>query len=193
MTGPSGKSSRPGSPKTSLPTVDRTPSNLMPMVYDELRRLARHYFRKERSNHTLQPTALVHEAYLRLADQKPPVQGRAHFLAICARAMRQILVDYARTKQRVKRGGEAQRIEIDSRLSPTDLASFEILALHDVLDKLAELDPRQARIVEMRFFGGLTVAEIAEVLEVSKRTVEGDWQHAKAWLRAALSDSESAG
>jgi RNA polymerase sigma factor (TIGR02999 family) len=108
---------------------------------------------------------------------------------MCARVMREVLVDYARGKQRVKRGGDCQRVQIDSRICPVDLSEFDILELHEAIDKLSELDPRQGRIVEMRFFGGLTVAEIADVLSVSKRTVEGDWQHAKAWLRAALSES----
>ncbi len=174
---------------STRPAVDAAPEQLIPLIYDELRGLARQYFRKERSDHTLQPTALVHEAYLRLADQHLHCQNRSHFLALCARAMRQVLVDHARSRKRVKRGGGRHRIEVDSRISPTDLSQFEILALHEAIETLSQLDARQGRIVELRFFGGLTVAEIAEVLNVSKRTVEGDWQHAKAWLRATMSET----
>lgn len=162
---------------------------MIPLVYDELRKLARHYFRKERPDHTLQPTALVHEAYLRLAHQNVDWKNRPHFMAICAKVMRQVLVDYARGKRRLRRGGQCHRIEIDSRLSPADFSEFDILSLHEAIEKLAQLDAREGQIVEMRFFGGLTVAEIAEVLGVSKRTIEGDWQHAKAWLRVALSET----
>jgi DNA-directed RNA polymerase specialized sigma24 family protein len=142
----------------------------MLQVYDELRAVARKYFRRERPNHTLQPTALVHEVFLRLAQEgQIDWKGRTHFLAAGARAMRRILVDHARRKYAVRHGGRAQRVQIDSGLSPEDT--------------------RQAEVVELRFFSGMTVDEIAAFLGVSKRTVEGDWTHAKAWLRAALSEN----
>ena len=158
---------------------------LMPLVYDELRRLARGYFRRERPDHTLQPTALVHEAYLRLVDQtRIEWQGRTQFYAVGAVMMRRVLVDYARGHQRARRGGARRKIELDSSLSPAEMSEFEILALHEAIEKLATLDERQAKVVELRFFGGLSVEEVAEALDVSKRTVEGDWRHAKAWLRA---------
>lgn len=160
-------------------------ARLMPLVYDDLRRMAYKYFRRERSGHTLQPTALVHEAYLRLVDQtQVDWAGRSHFLAVGAQAMRRILVDYARRKKRARRGGGGQRIELESGLCPTDLSEFEVLALHEAIEKLEALDPRQAKVVELRFFGGMSVEEVAQALGVSKRTVEGDWKHAKAWLGA---------
>ena len=158
---------------------------LMPLVYDELRRLAQGYFRRERPDHTLQPTALVHEAYLRLVDQtRVEWQGRTQFYAVGAVVMRRVLVDYARRRKRVRRGGGGRKIELDSGLAPADMSEFEILALHEAIEKLATLDERQAKVVEMRFFGGMSVEEVAQALGVSKRTVEGDWRHAKAWLRA---------
>ncbi len=156
----------------------------MPLVYEDLRRLARKYFRHERPDHTLQPTALVHEAYIRLVDQtRVSWQDRTHFFAVAAKVMRRILVDYARARQRARRGGKRRRIEFDSELSPADLAEFDILAMHEAVEQLAVLDRRQAQIVEMRFFAGMTVDEVAEALGISRRTVEGDWTHAKAWLR----------
>ena len=159
-------------------------AQLMPLVYDELRRVAGKYFRDERPDHTLQPTALVHEAYLRLVDQtRVDWQSRAHFFAICAKIMRRILVDHARGRKRARRGGGRRKLTLDSDVLPADLGADEILMLHDALERLAALDERQARVVEMRFFAGLTMEEVAQALNVSKRTAEDDWTHAKAWLR----------
>jgi RNA polymerase sigma factor (TIGR02999 family) len=163
----------------------------MPKVYDELRGLARKFFRRERPDHTLQPTALVHEAYLRLVDQtRIGWQGRTHFCAICARAMRQVLIDHARSRKRLRRGGERQKVLLDSRVAPAEFENVDVFALNEALEKLAALDARQAQVVELRFFGGLNVDEVAHVLGVSKRTVEGDWTHAKAWLRTELGREE---
>lgn len=164
---------------------------LMPLVYNELRDLAARYLRAERRGHTLQPTALVHEAFMRLVDQsRVDWKGRTHFYAVGAEAMRRILIDHARARGRGKRGGGWQRVVLDEAEMPEDLRDVDLLALHDALEALAALDKQQARIVELRFFGGLTVEEVAHVLGVSKRKVEGDWTHAKAWLRSAL-DPES--
>ena len=160
---------------------------LMPLVYDELRELAARDLRAERRGHTLQPTALVHEAFMRLIDQdRVDWKGRTHFYAVGAQAMHRILIDHARARGRGKRGGDWQRVVLDEAQTPEDLRNIDLVALNDVLETLAALDPQQARIVELRFFGGLTVEEVAHVLEVSKRKVEGDWTHAKAWLRNAL-------
>ena len=164
---------------------------LMPLVYDELRALAARYLRSERRGHTLQPTALVHEAFMRLVDQsRVDWRGRTHFFAVGAEAMRRILIDHARARGRGKRGGEWQRVVLEEAETPQDLRDIDLVALHDALEALAALDKQQARVVELRFFGGLTVEEVAHVLGVSKRKVEGDWTHAKAWLRSAL-DPES--
>ncbi len=174
---------------TRLSGADRADAlnELVPYAYDELRRLARRYFRDERADHTLQPTALVHEAYLRLVGQTQiSFQDRTHFLAICAREMRRVLIDYARGRARDKRGGGVRPVQLETELVPADLDQAALLELNDALDRLAQLDPRQGRIVELRFFGGLTMEEVAEVLGVSKRTVEDDWTHAKAWLRVQL-------
>lgn len=157
---------------------------LMPAVYDDLRHIAERYFRDERRDHTLQPTALVHEAYLRLIDQtRITWQGRTHFLAVCARTMRRVLVDYARGRQRQRRGGGKPTIEINDEATVRGLSETDILDLSDAIDTLAKLDERQAQVVEMRYFGGMTMDEVADALGASKRTVEGDWTHAKAWLR----------
>ncbi|MEE8523939.1 MAG: ECF-type sigma factor [Thermoanaerobaculia bacterium] len=174
----------------------RAAEELMPVVYDELRRLAQGYLRGERSNHTLESTALVHEAYLRLADQeRVSWRGRTHFLAVGAQMMRRLLVDHARHRGRVKRGRDWRQVTLDHALTPLlgrALGHDELLALDQALTKLAELDERQARIVELRFFSGLEVAEVAEILGVSKRTVEGHWTHARAWLQRELA-SEAPG
>jgi RNA polymerase sigma factor (TIGR02999 family) len=167
-----------------------TPDELLPLVYDELRLLARRYLSRERPGHTLQPTALVHEAYLRLVDQtRVNWQGRTHFFAVGARVMRNLLIDHARARGRAKRGGEWHRVTLADGVAPFedgDLDHEQLLALNGALDRLAALDERQARVVELRFFGGLTVAEVAHLLGVSRRTVEGDWTHARAWLKREL-------
>ncbi len=180
-------------------TLDAEPGaeELMAAVYDEMRGLARGYLRRERSDHTLQPTALVHEAYLKLADQdRLNWRGRTHFFAVGAQIMRRLLVDHARRRGRVKRGGDWLRVTLGHGVAPLlgrDLDRDELLGLDQALRKLAELDPRQARIVELRFFAGLEVAEVAEVLRVSKRTVEGHWTHARAWLKRELAAGGNAG
>ena len=157
---------------------------LMPLVYAELRKLARHYMRGERSGHTLQTTALVNEAYLRLVDQRSVRwQNRAHFFAIAAQVMRRLLVDHARTQKRAKRGGGGLQISLDEAMLMAPGRSAELLALDEALNNLAELDPRKSRVVELRHFGGLSVEEAAEVLQVSPNTVIRDWSLARAWLR----------
>ncbi|OHB81947.1 MAG: RNA polymerase subunit sigma-70 [Planctomycetes bacterium RBG_16_64_10] len=161
---------------------------LVPLVYDALRQQAASYLRREPAGHSLQPTALVHEAFLKLADQKHVSwQGRSHFFAIGAQAMRRILVDHARRKARAKHGGRRRRIALDEHLVVSPQRDEDLLALDEALSKLARVDPRQAQIVELRFFGGLSVQEVAEVLGVSKRTIEADWTAVRAWLRRELS------
>lgn len=160
---------------------------LLPLVYDEFRALARHYLAQERLNHTLQPTALVHEAYMKLVDQsRVDWQGKSHFFAVAAQAMRRILVDHARSRQRDKRGGGRARVVLDEAVALSPQKDEDVLALDEALEKLAQLDARQARVVELRFFGGMSVEEVAEALGVSKRTVEGDWTFARAWLSREL-------
>lgn len=161
---------------------------LLPLVYDELRRLANSYLRKERSNHTLQPTALVHEAFLRLIGQNEiEWQDRAHFFGIAARLMREVLIEYARGRNRQKRGGEFKtRIELDSAVSFSNEKQLDVVAVDEALSKLEKLDERQARIVEMKFFGGLMVEEIAEVLSISPATVKREWSTAKLLLYKML-------
>ena len=165
---------------------------LLPVIYEHLRRVAREYLSHERPGHTLQPTALVHEAYLRLADGAAVQwQGRAHFFSLAARAMRRILVDHARSRAAHKRGGEQQRLSLDA-VPEDELArspvveETDLLSLDAALTKLAAAYPRQGRVVEMRFFGGVESAEIAAVLEVSETTVKRDWQFAKLWLYREL-------
>ena len=160
---------------------------LMPLVYEELRRLARRYMSKERPGHTLQTSALVHEACLRLVDQKNiHWQDRAHFFGIAARLMRQVLVDYARKRRYAKRGGDARRVPLDEAMIVSEERAADVVALDDALKSLAEIDPRQSEIVELRFFGGLSIEETAEVLNVSPGTIMRDWTLAKAWLRRAI-------
>ena len=166
---------------------------LMPLVYSELRRLASNYLRRERPGHTLQPTALVNEAYLKLIDQKNAKwQNRAQFYGVAAQLMRRILVDYARQHQAAKRGGsDQQRLSITSAgdLGAEQFASkpaIDLLALHEALEELAIIDPQQGRIVELKFFGGLSIEETAEVLGIGHATVERDWKMARAWLRRKL-------
>jgi RNA polymerase sigma-70 factor (ECF subfamily) len=158
-------------------------AELMPLVYDELRRLARSYMRWERTDHTLQPTALVNEAYLRLAGGSPVSwKDRAHFFAVAAQLMRRILVDHARARRAGKRVGDGQRISLDAAAAFPAQKGIDPLALNEALDRLEKRDPRQARIVEMRFFGGLSEDEIAQHLGISARTVRRDWGVARAWL-----------
>lgn len=161
--------------------------SLMPMVYGRLRRLAGSYLRSERADHTLQATALVHEAYLRLAAQSRVCwQDRAHFYAVAAQAMRRILVDHARRQTAQRRGGKDRPLPVELAAGLTVSAGQELLDVHEALERLAELSQRQARIVEMRFFGGLTVGESADVLQVSVPTVVREWRFARAWLRRQL-------
>jgi RNA polymerase sigma factor (TIGR02999 family) len=155
---------------------------LVPLVYKELRDIARYHLRRERPDHTLQSAALVHEAYLRLVDQRPfDSENRAHFLAVASRLMRQILVDYARTHGAAKRGAD-RIVELDASLILPQVRSTDVVALDDALSGLSKLDEQQGRIVELRFFGGLATEEIAEVLGISPSTVKRDWNVAKAWL-----------
>jgi RNA polymerase sigma factor (TIGR02999 family) len=160
---------------------------LLPLLYDDLHAQAVRYLAREGKDPVLQPTLLVHEAYLRLVDQsRVHWQGRSHFLAVGAQAMRRVLVDMARERRRLKRGGDRQRITLDDALALSPGRDEDLLAVDEALHRLAELDPRQARIVELRFFAGMTVAEVAEVLGVSKRTVEAEWTAVRAWLRREL-------
>ena len=161
---------------------------LMPLVYSELRRLAGNYLRRERQNHTLQPSALVNEAYLKLIDQRRAKwQNRAQFYGVAAQLMRRILVDHARAHQAAKRGGSDQhRVSITSAGELSEKPDTDILALHEALHELSAMDPQQGRIVELKFFGGLSIEETAEVLSVGHATVERDWKMARAWLRRKL-------
>jgi len=161
---------------------------LVPLVYDELHRLARRYMAQEHPGHTLQTTALVNEAYLRLVDStQASWHNRSQFFAICAQMMRRILVDWARARQAAKRGGEAHPLELEEALVVSDKPGEDLVSLDDALRELAILDPRKSRVVELRFFGGLSVEESAEVLKVSVETVMRDWKFAKTWLRRELS------
>ncbi len=163
-------------------------NELTPLVYTELRRLAHRQLRRERPDHTLRSTELVHEAYLRLVDQKlANWQDRAHFFAISARIMRRILVDHARAHLREKRGGGAPTLVINEAIDYPERGGLELVALDDALEGLAKLDPQQSRVVELRFFTGLSIEETAEVLGVSKATVNRDWVTARAWLNRELS------
>lgn len=156
---------------------------LIPLVYDELRRLADHYLRRERPDHTLQATALVHEAYFRLVDQRNvDWQNRAQFFGIAAGLMRRILLEHARSHRAAKRGGDKQKLSLDEAMGLSKERDVDLVALDEALDLLAALDPRQSRIVELRFFGGLTIEETAEVLGVSPITVHREWRVTKAWL-----------
>ncbi len=163
---------------------------LIPLLYDELRRLAACYLRRERAGHTLQPTALVNEAYLRLVEQSdPPWNGRAHFLGIAARAMRQVLVDHARRKGAQRRGGARPQLTLDEAIVYSNEQPGDLLAVDELLNRLAEFDPQQARVVELRIFGGLTIEETAEALDISPATVKRDWAMAKAWLTREIGKS----
>ncbi len=161
---------------------------LVPQVYQELRRLARRQMMRERPGHTLQTTALINEAYLRLVDlRNVQWQNRAHFFALCARLMRRILVDFARSRQYAKRGGGERPVSLDESLVVSPVHSTDLVAADDALKALTKVDARKAQVVELRFFGGLTVEETAEVLKVSPETVRRDWRLAKAWLLRELS------
>jgi len=164
---------------------------MLPLVYAELRRLAAHYLSREREGHTLQPTALVHEAYLKLVDKRPDRwQGRAHFYGVAARCMREVLVDAARTRRAAKRGGGALPITLsgaeESVIAPAEVAGDDVLALDEALTRLAQLDPDQARLVELRYFAGLTLDDTAATLGVSPATVSREWTVARRWLRREL-------
>ncbi len=165
---------------------DNAAENLMPLVYGELRRIAKRFMAHERANHTLQPTALVHEAFLQLRDVDVPWQDRAHFIAVCARAMRRILVDHARAKQADKRGGGAVEVDLDVALAPARTAESTVIALDKALEKLMESDARKGSIIELHYFGGLKQPEIASVLSISVATVERELKAAKEWLRDQL-------
>jgi len=164
---------------------------LMPLVYEELRRRAAAYLRRERRDHTLQPTALVNEAYLRLIGQERVAwQNRAHFYGVAAQMMRRILVDHARGHGRGKRFGSALRVALDERVGTTEPRDCELLLLDQALDELASMDPQQAQIVELRYFGGLTEAEVADMLTVSRSTITREWLIAKGWLYRRITTGE---
>ena len=166
---------------------DEARASLAAHLYGELRRAAEGYLRRERGDHTLQATELVHEAYVRIVESaKIEAHDRAHFLAIAARVMRNVLVDHARRKGAQRRGGDRLQITLDDVLAQHEEKGLDVLILHDALERLAELDDRKARVVELRFFGGLTAAETADVLDLSRKTVEADWYMARAWLRTEL-------
>ena len=166
-------------------------SRLFAIVHDELHALAANHFVNQPPDHTLQPTALVNEAFLKLVDQtRIEWQSRAHFLAVAARAMRQILIDHARRRAAAKRGGDLCRVTMDQAVTPITDSDPELLDLDDALRRLAAIDDRQGGIVELRFFGGMTVKEVAHVLDVSKTTVETEWRMARAWLRRELTSGE---
>lgn len=165
------------------------PEKLMPVVYEELRRLARSYLSRERGDHTLQATALVHEAYLKLVDDKRANwQNRAHFYGIAARLMRRILVDYARAHNAAKRGGLGQKLSLDEARELPTKDAVELVALDGALESFAQTYPRKSEVVELKFFGGLAIKEISEVLQVSEKTVLRDWNFAKLWLCRELSE-----
>lgn len=162
-------------------------NQLLPLVYDELHRLARSYFRRERGEHTLQATALVNEAYIRLVDQKAPLQSRGHFLAVAATQMRRILLDYARKHRAARRGGAGQKVILEDTMAISEQNPVDMIALDTALTRLAGLDADQARIVELRFFGGLSVEQTAEVMSCSPATVKRSWSSARAFLHREIS------
>lgn len=163
---------------------------LLPLVYEQLRRIAHRYVQRERNGHTLQTSALVNEAYLRLADQKVVWQNRAHFFAVTARVMRHILIDHARRRRYAKHGGDARQVSIEEAAAMSLERAAELIALAEALDELAEIDQRKCRVVELRYFGGLSLEETAEALNISLMTVRRDWRAAKAWLYRRLKDTE---
>jgi RNA polymerase sigma factor (TIGR02999 family) len=160
---------------------------LVPLVYDELHRLAQRYMADERPGHTLQTTALVNEAYLRLVDSSHATwEGRSHFFGVCAQMMRRILVDWARSRQALKRGGDVSSLDLDEALAAATQPGTDLVAIDDALQALTAIDPRKGQVVELRFFGGLSVKETADLLKVSPETVQRDWKLAKSWLRREL-------
>lgn len=161
-------------------------NDLLPLVYDELHRLARSYFRRERGEHTLQPTALVHEAYIRLVDQRAPLESRGHFMAVAATQMRRVLLDYARKHRAARRGGDDEKVLLEDTMAISEQRPVDIILLNSALDKLAVLDQRQAQLVELRFFGGLSVEETADVMAISPATVKRDWISARAFLHREI-------
>jgi RNA polymerase sigma factor (TIGR02999 family) len=168
---------------------DAARDELIPLVYDKLRRIARRQLRSERASHTLESTELINEAYLKLVEQPISWESRAHFFGIAARLMRQLLVDYARSRQRFKRGGDLQRISITAAGRIAQYEAVDLLPLDEALKTLTEVDPQRGRIVELRFFGGLTIEETAHVMGISTPTVERGWRAARAWLQTELSQS----
>src|ERR1700728_2241925 len=163
---------------------------LLPLVYDELHRLARSYMQRERPDHTLQPTALINEAYLRLARGSVDWQGRQHFIGVAANVMRRLLVDHARAHNAEMRAGGLERVELEEGLMVSDEQSKEVLALHEALTVLEEADPRQAKVVELKYFGGFSVEEIAAILEMSPRSVKRHWALARIWLHKRMMQLE---
>jgi RNA polymerase sigma factor (TIGR02999 family) len=163
---------------------------LFPLVYDELRRLAHYYMRRERPDHTLQPTALVHEAYIRLVGMDVQWENRVHFFAIAAQVMRRILVDHARSRQYAKRQGGVHRVSLDEAIATPEQRPADLIALDDALTSLAAIDPRKSQIVELRVFGGLTIEETANVLGVSTGTIINDYRLARAWLYSEIKGSD---
>jgi RNA polymerase sigma factor (TIGR02999 family) len=165
-------------------------AQLIPLIYDELHRLAAFYLQRERIDHTLQTTGLVHEAYLRLVDQKEVQwKNRGHFFAVAAQAMRRILVDYARRHQAVKRGSSSPKISLEEAVAVSNETAHELLVIDELLNRLASIDSQGSRIVELRFFGGLTVEETAEAMDISPATVKREWSVARAWLLREISRS----
>jgi RNA polymerase sigma factor (TIGR02999 family) len=161
---------------------------LLPLVYEDLRQIASSYLRRERPGHTLQPTALVHEAYLRLIDQRRvDWRNRAQFVALAAVMMRRILVNHARDRSAAKRGGQAERVPLTDAADALAVPQVDVIAIHEALDRLHALDARKSRIVELKFFGGLTTGEISEVMEISPATIEREWSFARAWLYDVIS------
>jgi RNA polymerase sigma-70 factor (ECF subfamily) len=165
-------------------------NELLPLVYDELHRLARSYFRRERGEHTLQPTALVHEAYLRLVDQRASLESRGHFMAVAATQMRRILLDYARKHRAARRGGDGQKVMLEDTMAISEQQPVDMILLDAALRKLEALDNGQAQMIELRFFGGLSIEETAEVMGVSPATVKRSWSSARAFLHREISGNQ---
>ena len=186
-----GDPGRPGEATMLLVRIQEGDSQaaneLLPLVYDQLRAMAGAYFQGQRQNHTLQPTALVHEAYLKLIRADSPPKSRAHFCAVAATAMRQILMNHARAKRTEKRDAKVVNLTVGQLATPSIAPTLDLLALDEALSKLSELGERLARLIELRFFGGLNMQEVAQVLAVSLPTVERDWRRARAWLNRELS------